>query len=196
MRTGMILRGAILGAFAAVLFAVGAADAEKGRREQVEEQQFYTKNNIWYQHQAKIYNVNYHMGTILPLGSKVTIKRIRGEYVDFHVEGRNGVWRIYFFAKYAAPKETIWDYFAAYFQKEDPYAPGGSFDMISEDEQRLIKTGQIAAGMSKWAVLRSYGYPPGHATSSWKEDTWTYWVTRGRKKVVTFQSDRVTSISG
>ena len=204
MRTRKIMGRVLLGVLVAAAVGGDAAEASKARRKEVERQDFYLKNNIWYQHPAKMMNVNYHVGTILPVGSKVTIKKIRGGNVDFWVEGRKPVFRILFIPKYAGLKEvdgkrrreTIWDFFDKYFQKTDPTAPGGPFDMVSDDERRLIMTGQIAVGMSKWAVLRAYGYPPGHKTPSWKSNTWTYWVTKYSRKIVTFENDRVVNIQG
>jgi len=189
-----VMRGMLAAAFVAGCVCGDSAAAAKRRWRDVEGAEYYTRNNIWYKHPAKIFNVNYHVGKILPLATKVTIKRMRKGHIDFTVDGVRQVFRIYWVRKFAARRTTVWDFFDQYFASEDPLIAGGAFDSISGDELDLIKQGKIALGMSKWAVLRSYGYPPGHRTPSWKADTWIYWVSRRATRKVHFTDERVSKI--
>ena len=43
----------------------------------------FTQTNIWYEDPQKIYSTNYHVGTIIPVGTKVQIVRLKGDRIQF-----------------------------------------------------------------------------------------------------------------
>lgn len=70
------------------------------------------------------------------------------------------------------------------------------FEVLTEGmtkaEVDAIKAGVIVEGMSRPAVLCSYGPPPGHATSNLEDKEWMYWMTKFKKKRVCFGRDART----
>ncbi len=55
-----------------------------------------------------------------------------------------------------------------------------------------ILQGTIQRGMSKQALLISWGYPPRHYTKSLSDPQWTYWKKRVQREYVDFdENDRV-----
>ena len=173
--------------FLIMLFYVPFVQAEK----EVTGKTFYTTANIWYEHPKKIYSTNYHMGAILPVGTIVKIKKVRSKEIQFTDEdGQSFI--ITFLKKHSSNEMTIWDYFDQYFSEENPMREGGPFHKFSKDEKDNIKTGEIAVGMSKAAVLMSYGYPPSHKTPSLKSNRWIYWINRFVNRSVNFKDDKVS----
>ncbi len=65
-----------------------------------------------------------------------------------------------------------------------------SFDELTKglkpEEIKNIKRGTIQQGMSKKAVLMSWGYPPLHGTLNIDEDQWAYWKKRSQREFVDF----------
>ncbi len=61
-------------------------------------------------------------------------------------------------------------------------------DLKQQEIDNIIR-GTIQRGMSKKAVLMSWGYPPLHRTSSLDERRWTFWKMRIAKEYVDFDKD-------
>jgi hypothetical protein len=171
------------------LFWISSAHA--GR--EVSGKTFYTKANIWYEKPEKIFSTNYHSGAILPVGTKVLVKKVRKKEIKF-VDDIGETYIIIFLKKYSSPKMNVWDYFDQYFSLENPMKKGGPFEKFTKEEQENINMGIIEEGMSKAAVLMSYGYPPSHRTRSIKSAQWIYWENRFRSKRVIFKDGKVLSI--
>ena len=152
---------------------------------------YYTNANIWYRNPTVIKTTNYHMGALIPFGTKVTVQKPKRhrltlrtesglEFTLIHVKRHSNV--------------SLQDHFQRYFSKTDPKASGGLFDSFSDMERQDIGAGNVALGMSKAAVLASYGYPPGHATPDLEMDYWRYWVGGGVQVRVTFIENTVARI--
>ena len=60
---------------------------------------------------------------------------------------------------------------------------------MSELEKNAIAAGQISPGMSREAVLISWGYPPEHRTASLKSPSWIFWTSRFVNKTLVFGAD-------
>ncbi len=155
----------------------------------------YTAANIWYKHPREIWSLNHHRGVMLPAGTRVTIKGISGRTITF-VDQRGTKYRLMLAKKYTAPRFTTNDLFGQYFTATDPLDKNGAFSRLTELEKNGVKTGRIAVGMSKQAVLMAYGYPPTHMTPSTESDVWKYWTNRFRAYLVYFQNGRVVEIKG
>lgn len=154
---------------------------------------FYTTANIWYENPERIYSTNYHRGAIIPVGTKVTIKEIDNDEIRL-VDERGMGFTVVYLQKHSAPNTTIWNYFDQYFSEENPMRKGGPFEKFTEKEKNNIKIGEIEEGMSKPAVLMSYGYPPTHRTPSLESDVWVYWTSRMMKRTVYFKDGKVFKI--
>lgn len=153
---------------------------------------YYTKANIWYASPLKIPSTNYHVGSILPIGTKVDIREIKDDVIVF--TDQNGiVYNIQFLPKFSGP--SMMGYLNAYFS-EDNILERKTYKKLSKEEKANIAMGTIAEGMSKEAVLMAYGVPPTHKTPSTDSSPWTYWQNRFRTLVITFGvEDTVTVIT-
>jgi hypothetical protein len=157
----------------------------------VEGKTFYTAANIWYEKPDKILSTNYHRGTILPVGTKVTVTEVRGKKIRF-IDARGVGFAIEFVKKHSSAEIDLWAYFGRYFSTKNPLGKGTPYQGFSEKEKRNIKSGEIAVGMSKEAVLMAYGYPPAHRTPSLEADQWVYWISRFINRPVVFHNGRVS----
>ena len=64
---------------------------------------------------------------------------------------------------------------------------------MSEKEIEAIRKGIILNGMSKKAVLISYGYPPEHRTRSHESNVWIYWKNKLTSFEVCFDKEDRTA---
>ncbi len=178
--------------------------------EQVSGKTFYTAANIWYERQSQIESTNYHRGVILPIGTKVKIAEVCDGSTTFNSTLDARVWepfirfddesgqsyKLVFRPRHSREGMTVWDFFRQYFSENNPMGEGGAFKSLTTEEQRRVMAGEIAAGMSKAAVIMAYGYPPGHKTPSLKLDKWIYWENRVKTRTVYFSDDKVKTESG
>lgn len=152
---------------------------------------FFTKVNMWHV-KEEILSTNYHLGELLPAGTRVTVTRCRGGKIEFESEAGN---------KYTLVHATrhsrieLGKLFDRHFGRSDVTSSIGIYADFSPREQANVDEGTIAIGMSKNAVLMAYGYPPSHRTPDLQADTWTYWTGR-RVATVRFRNDTVSSIEG
>ena len=84
--------------------------------------------------------------------------------------------------------------FDRYFSLDDPLATGSDFSRFSAEEQKNIKNGTLAEGMSKAVVLMAYGYPPAHKTPDLNSSVWVYLKNRWRIVLVSFKNGKVSEI--
>ena len=165
--------------------------------ESVEGMKFYTRVNIWYENPAEILSTNYHMGAIVPLGTKVTITAVKNlpkKAIQFVADDKKLSFTIFFVEKHSSAGISLMDIFHQYFVEKNPLE-GEDYTKLSPMEKEQIKKGAITKGMTKSAALMAYGYPPSHKTPSLNSDIWTYWDNRITKKIVVFQDDKITKIS-
>jgi len=153
---------------------------------------YYTKANIWYEDAVKPIMVNYHKGSMIPVGTKVKIDAFKKNEIKFTTE--SGVTLVFVNAgKYSTI--GLQELFVRYFSKENVLAGwGGAFAQFSGKERENIKDGKIDKGMSKEAVAMAYGYPPSHRTPSLSSDEWAYWDSRFVSFRVVFKNNRVSAI--
>jgi hypothetical protein len=158
----------------------------------------YTAYNIWYEagKETALWCINYKTGIIIPAGTEVTeialTNAVAGRKsgaetmaISFvTVEDQQKYW-VNITEKFH-PGKTIGDYAKLMFSEKN-------FDQLTEGmtetEIEGIKEGVVKIGMSKEAVLVSYGYPPEHKTPSLERDTWYYWTNRFRSKAINFDED-------
>jgi len=155
--------------------------------------EYYTRVNIWSEKNSEISARNYHVGAMIPVGTKVKITGFAGDKIMFEIiKDGTGCTII------NDPKRTGVDLaglFVRYFADKDVTAMFGAFRKLSKEDQAYIRKGDIVAGMTRDAVIMSYGYPPGFKTPSLAGNVWTYWNDKGhRRRVVTFKDDIVVMV--
>jgi hypothetical protein len=64
---------------------------------------------------------------------------------------------------------------------------------MSAVDKAGIKSGTIAAGMTKQGVIYAIGYPPVTRTPTIEADQWVYWRSKKKTLVVTFEDGIVTA---
>lgn len=205
----------VLGFLAACMIS-GISVAQAKPHEDLIGKTFYTTANITYERHT-IPSVNFHIGEMLPVGTKIVkaeIEDFKAEAADkvvsilakepdsqettfdkINIETENGeTFVIQFIRKYSSSKMTVRDYFDQYFTIENPMRPDGPFQKLTEAEKKNIRLGDIEVGMSKAAVLMSWGYPPSRKTVSLTTDRWTYWETRRKTKTLIFLDGKLAKI--
>jgi len=153
---------------------------------------YYTKANIWYENPEMIYSTNYHVGAILPIGSRVQVIKAGKDFVQFRDE-KGITYKILYVARHSTG--TMDSFLSSTFSDEN-ILESKEYKKLSAMEKENISKGTIAEGMSKPAVLMAYGYPPSHRTRSTDLNIWTYWENRIMTKLVTFSPEGlVTAIT-
>lgn len=154
----------------------------------------YTQVNIWYEKPMKIPSTNYHVGAMLPVGTKVTLDNIEDDEIKF-TDTNGASYRIQVVIKHNnVPGPALKD---KLFGSENPMAEGGKFSKFSKEEQEQIRFGSIKTGMSKDAVIMAYGYPPTIRTPTLDVPSWTYWKNRFVTRIIRFdESGKAVEIQG
>ena len=155
--------------------------------------EYYTRVNIWSEKNSEITARNYHVGAMIPVGTKVKITGYAGDKIMFEIVKDGTACTVLNDAKHT--DVDLAGLFARYFAEKDVTAMFGAFRKFSKDDQAHIRNGEIVAGMTRDAVIMSYGYPPGFKTPSVAGNVWTYWNDKGhRKRIVTFKDDIVVMV--
>lgn len=156
--------------------------------------QVYTACNIWYERPSVVWCINYKRGTIIPAGTPVKDLRIgkgvsgtrRDKPTMFFTTATDGKEFQLHFDPLAHPKLSIRDYAKRMFTTK-------TFAELTKgmtaNEIGAIKEGKLKVGMSKKAVIVSWGYPPERKTKSLEENEWIYWIWRFQKKTVFFDEN-------
>lgn len=166
-------------------------------------QKLYTSHNIWLWPSYNIKCINYKGApTKIVAGTEVTNVQIQSdvyssnerntERISFKLADSGKKYTISFVQRYH-PKKTIIDYMENMFTAK-------TFDELTEgmsvSEKTAIRQGIIVDGMSKEAVLVSYGPPPEHVTSSLDNKKWKYWIDKRKTKLVHFNGKNKTYNTG
>lgn len=153
----------------------------------------FTTQNLWFEDHKELWCINFKSGEMIPAGTEVYGVRLAkpeagkrkgaGKQAIYFVRAsdRQPFW-INMNAKYH-PGKTIEDYMQYLFSNKDI----GTLTIgLTDAEIEAIKRGVVVEGMSKRAVLISYGMPPEHKTSSLENNRWYYWMTRFNSKDICF----------
>ena len=175
-----------------------------------QEKQLYTAYNIWVLKEANMKCINFKTGKrIIPAGTPVSHVRkvyiidqtgmehtVRGaasgynyhEKIRFRVEGQRRRVRIGYESRYHRGTK-IEEYIPRMFTEKtfEEQTVG-----MTEMEITAIKNGVLVEGMSKKAVLMSYGYPPEHKTPSLDDPDWYYWMNKREVKKICFNENKRT----
>jgi len=205
-----IIVSCVLGAFLVAGCATPAQKPEKKR--------LYTAYNVWYEKPSSISCINYKRGKLLSAGTEISNLQLWGsdhgsnvnQWVDWEDrknprDQRFGTrrlnlsytqiaftavpdgkrYRISFRTKYHPGKNI--DDFVTSLVSEKNFAE--LTEGLSEMEVKAITDGSLVKGMSKRAVIISYGAPPEHRTPDLERDCWIYWLSRFKSKKFCFDSN-------
>jgi hypothetical protein len=170
-----------------------------------EEQKLYTAYNIWLQPGHNMEFINFkNSRAFIPAGTEVKMlfleRRLAdistsgaaNPYIDFTRADNRRSHRIYFDSRYH-PKKSIDDYLKMTFTPKPLEELTKGF---TEDEMKAISRGEVIDGMSREAVLVSYGYPPEHRTKHRSQNVWTYWISKKEQKKIEFDPNGFTVNTG
>jgi hypothetical protein len=146
----------------------------------------YTAHNIWFEDPQEIFAINYKRGVIIPAGTEVkNISRHSDpDSIRFTAEG---------YGRFTIEIVPRWQPGLTTTELVDRTFSSQVFDELviglTDREIELIKKGEVGTGMSKKAVLISYGYPPLHKTRSLNNKIWYYWLSRIRQQMIVFDQN-------
>lgn len=160
----------------------------------------FTAYNIWKHESTKyMYAINFKSAPVfIPAGTPVYDAKIINKdmahntslrkKIQFKLVSTDEKIKISFRHRWHDDKD-IEDYFNMMFTTNnfEELVKGFSPDVID-----AIKKGIVIEGMSKDAVIVSYGYPPEHKTPSLENNEWFYWMTTVRKKKICFDKEEKT----
>ena len=158
----------------------------------------YTAHNIWKWSGFNMRCINYKGGrSMIPAGTEILEPEITKycptphdctKIIRFKTVSDKKKYKIFFTSNYH-PGKTIKDYMKIMFTtKNFEELTAG----LTQPEKTAIKTGIIQNGMSKKAVLISYGPPPEHATPNLNGNVWLYWMNKKRTEKILFNSKNRT----
>ncbi|MGR9071689.1 MAG: hypothetical protein ACU833_01345 [Gammaproteobacteria bacterium] len=147
---------------------------------------YYTQFVIRHEKDTHL-TTNYRRGASIPINTQVTLTEITGETIRVSLRVTGQELLIKNVEKYT--RDDIVGTFNKLFGKEKV-----DLSRFTQLEKQQIKSGTVAKGMRKKAVLAAIGYPPRHATPSLDANEWTYWSSRFNRFIVYFENDKVSSI--
>ncbi len=182
----------------AFMFLPGCAHVPEGEKT-------YTAHNIWYSGSGRNigYVINYQRGKMLPAGTEVAEIRVfanadrgnkkdlnyrRFPYILFKSINPRG-WITVQYQRNHHPHRSLQEYKHLMFTNKSISEQTAGMSQKGID---AINQGVIVKGMSKEAVIMSYGIPSDHATPDQSANRWYYWMTRTRKKQVCFDANERT----
>lgn len=151
---------------------------------------YYTKYTLSHE-KGHYLSTNYHKGVLLPVNSKVMIKKINKEVIQTEIIASGESLTIINGRKQSRKytKERTGDIFAKTFSKTPV-----DLSRFTDFEKRNIAAGKVEKGMSKEAVIVAYGYPPKVETPSLDSNEWLYWISKFDRLRITFENNKVSSI--
>jgi hypothetical protein len=155
-----------------------AIDATKG-------QTYYTQFSLFYE--GGIYKtVNYRIGALLPINTPVVLLDFNHAVILVKLPDGAKL-RLLNIAKFS--RDTLSDEFTRTFGRERV-----DLAKFSPKERENILAGAVQVGMSKEAVIKAMGYPPGFRTPSLDMNQWKYWKNRYGTMLVFFVDGKVSNI--
>ncbi|MBZ4421107.1 hypothetical protein [Myxococcus sp. RHSTA-1-4] len=117
--------------------------------------------------------VNYrNKGALLSVGTQVEVLERDDDEVRCRVVETGAEFR---FVSHKSLGKNASELFSGFFSASDPAA---RIAALTPEEQKQVKAGELAKGMSRDAVLLTIGPPPPHRTPSLGATKWTYWSSK------------------
>lgn len=148
--------------------------------------QQYTAHNIWH-HKGDLFCINFKSGSqFVPAGTAVKDVDVDSNEISFRVAHTNQLIILKFVYRWH-PGYTANSYLKKIITEKDIAELTNG---LNPDEIDSIKKGIVTVGMSKRAVLISYGTPPEHYTPDLASNGWYYWMDRREKKKICFDENQ------
>jgi len=135
-----------------------------------------------------ITDANYQQGTLVPLGTRVTITKVQGNATTFEAPGYPPITVVLKYGRRVLPVDSFVN---RLFVEQDPKK---KLRNLPPKTRELIESAQVGRGMTRDQVLMSLGYPPPHRTPSLDSPQWLYWQNRRSRLAVDFDGARVNQV--
>jgi len=147
---------------------------------------YYTQVDMKYE-KAYFLTTNYRRGTSIPVNTKVQVLGISSKVIELQVDSFTKPFLIK-----NAQKHTGDDIYQTF----DKLLSTKKLNLRNYNslERKYIKSGTVAKGMRKKAVIAAIGYPPMTKTMSLDVNGWVYWSGRYNTFRVKFKNGKVSSI--
>lgn len=130
----------------------------------------------------EIASINYKVGLMIPIGSKVDNVKIGSDEINFRLMEPDVTITFNVIKKFE-PLLTGQELFNRLISTK-------TFDDLtngtSERCKQAIKSGMVIKGMSKSEVLLAFGYPSSHQTPSLDSNSWVYWHQQLKRMIVEY----------
>jgi len=124
----------------------------KELRQVYEGNDFYLQHNVWYRDKGEIHWFNYILaGEFIPLGSKVTITKMKTDKLKFRVEGIEDTFQIKLWNCQPSYEKII----GRIFGKTPPVITN-----VNDIDKKGISNGKVYEGMSRKGLFFAVGFPP------------------------------------
>jgi hypothetical protein len=147
---------------------------------------YYTQVVIQYEKGAHV-TTNYRRGSKIPINSEVILSEITNKIIKVKLVSDQKELIIKNVIKHTND-DTI-QAFEKLFNKNKV-----NLDQFTALEREHIKSGTVAVGMRKKAVIAAIGFPPQIATMNLDANQWTYWSSKFNKFTVDFKNDKVSKV--
>jgi len=139
--------------------------------------QLYLSHNLWYNSPNDLSTINFHSGTIIPFGTKISLVSSEPGELKFKIIGNQAIFTIYNDKNISMLPDS-----SAYNQIFTDKNPELENKNIPTQVLEKLKKGEIEIGMPQNYVVLAFGQPPLQLNSG-KSSTWTYLINKGLKTV-------------
>jgi hypothetical protein len=147
---------------------------------------YYTQFVIRYEKGTHL-TTNFRRGSSIPVNTPVKLLNITSKTIEVEVDNSNQKLLIKNVEKHTG--DNIYRAFDKLFAKKKI-----DLSKFTSLELTHIKSGTVADGMSKKAVIIAIGYPPITETMNLDSDLWVYWNGRYNKFNVHFKNGKVSMV--
>ncbi len=147
---------------------------------------YYTQFVIRYEKGTHL-TTNFRRGASLPVNTPVRLLNISSKTIEVEVDNSSQRLLVKNVEKHTG--DDVYRAFDKLFAKKKV-----DLSKFTRLERQHIKSGTVAKGMRKKAVIVAIGYPPVTETSSLDSNLWVYWSGRFNKFNVHFKGDTVSGI--
>jgi len=147
----------------------------------------FTQFSLYYEKGHHI-TTNYRIGILVPINTEVEFVRANKKTITVKIPGFDAE------VNFVNVKDYSGEDVAGIFRRTFGVAPV-DLNAFSETERSAIKRGAVEVGMSRNAVIKAMGYPPRHKTPSLDMNQWRYWKSRFDTVLISFEDDKVISIT-
>lgn len=151
----------------------------------------YTCCNLRFNRDHDATDANYgNLPLLVPAGTRVRVTEVGPYWVRFRTS--DDIDSYYLELRFGLDRITPAQYFGPIFLDAPPT---DRFESWPEAIRDAIRYGHVLVGMTREQVLAARGYPPLHRTGGLASDTWIFYESRGTITQVTFENDRVASMT-